>query len=91
MATTEQRDYWGLDPTGITQMFINYDDVTGRISSIRVDNQSERTFRVNIYAAADYSTVEFTADVEPKRARTQNIPPGQHYFFEDWIASGGMI
>ena len=91
MALVPQIVMMTWDRTGIAKMYVTYDDVTGRISALRVDNQSERVFRVQIYETQRYSTVVFSRDVPPKTDTTQNIPPGQDYYFEDWIASGGLI
>ena len=91
MPATERVVFFAWDRTGVARLWATVDDVTGRIDSLRVDNQSDRYFRISIYETKDYSTVVFQRDVPPKTAATQGIPPGQDYFIDDWIASCGFL
>lgn len=78
------RNYIRNSPT--FRASVTYDDVTTRISSVTIENDSDRACQISVYTSGGTTPViSYTA--MPLEYRTWNVPGGQNYFLDSYDIS----
>lgn len=72
---------------GQAVFYITYDDVTFRVSQLRIDNDASVPARLRAYDndTPTVSVIDYVA--QPGQDRTQSIPTGQNYLLTDYSFS----
>lgn len=72
----------GLDDNKC-RFYVTYDDVTGRIQSMRVENdETTRTCTMTAFNQGTSERISFTA--QPGQYGTYTLKNNERYFYNDW-------